>query len=66
VATYPNHAAGTAELMDGADQALFQAKRDGRNLVRAFERREQPGQPMPAAERRRPAAALVQLPLIKV
>ncbi len=66
VATYPDHAAGTAELIDGADQALFQAKRDGRNLVRAFERREHPPEPMPAAERRRPAVALVQLPLIKV
>ncbi|HEV8663219.1 MAG TPA: diguanylate cyclase [Candidatus Methylomirabilis sp.] len=66
VATYPDHAANTAELIDGADQALFQAKRDGRNLVRAFERREHPREPVPAVERRRPAGALVQLPLIEV
>ncbi|MBI2081820.1 MAG: hypothetical protein HYT86_08890, partial [candidate division NC10 bacterium] len=64
--TYPEHATTTAELIDGADQALFQAKRDGRNLVRAFERRERRREPVPAAERRRPAVALVQLPLIEV
>lgn len=66
VATYPEHATTTAELIDGADKALFQAKRDGRNLVRAFERREHRREPVPAAERRRPAVALVQLPLIEV
>ena len=64
VASYPAEATTAEELVARADEALFEAKRAGRNLVRMSEG-EAPPRPSPLLRRRTPVSPL-QLTLIDI
>ena len=55
VATYPTDAVDRAELVSGADQALYESKRQGRNRVSSAQRRSSGWLDLPWAREKSPA-----------
>ena len=56
VALYPDHGSDALELFRHADEAMYRAKRDGRNRAQVFEARSDRGQPLAPSQ---PAASSV-------